>query len=154
MTVPTVSLRPFAARDFDDLVAQWHDTNRSAYWYNATQQAHTLDGARAFFRATILARCDVVVAVQAATLLGVIAVEGPWVRTLAVFAPFRRSGIGTRLLQWARDRSPAELRLYTFRRNAAARAFYEHHGFTAVAFGTSPPPENEPDVEYAWRAAR
>jgi hypothetical protein len=32
-----------------------------------------------------------------------------------------------------------------------ACAFYERHGFATVRFGTSPPPERAPDVEYHWR---
>ena len=34
---------------------------------------------------------------------------------------------------------------------AASRAFYEKHGFRAVRFVVSPPPESEPDVEYQLR---
>ena len=52
----------------------------------------------------------------------------------------------------ARDLSPRELRLFTFQRNDKGRAFYEKHGFTTVAFGVSPAPELEPDVEYRWIA--
>ncbi len=43
------------------------------------------------------------------------------------------------------------LSLYVFRRNAAARAFYERHGFTAVAFDDGGRnEEGEPDVLYRW----
>ena len=39
-----------------------------------------------------------------------------------------------------------------FQRNAAARAFYEKHGFRAVAFGDgSANMEAEPDALYEWR---
>ena len=31
------------------------------------------------------------------------------------------------------------------------RQLYETHGFGAVKFGVSPPPESAPDVEYHWR---
>jgi hypothetical protein len=31
--------------------------------------------------------------------------------------------------------------------DAPARAFYAKHGFAEVAFGVSPAPESEPDVE-------
>ena len=33
----------------------------------------------------------------------------------------------------------------------ASKAFYEKLGFNAMKFGTSPPPESAPDVEYHWR---
>jgi GNAT superfamily N-acetyltransferase len=67
-------------------------------------------------------------------------------------AEHQRRGIGSALLSKARERSPQELRLYTFQRNGPARAFYERHGFMRIAFGVSPAPEYEPDVEYRWRA--
>ena len=63
------------------------------------------------------------------------------------FPEAQRSGIGSVLLRAAHALSPAELRLYTFQRNAPARAFYAKHGFAEIAFGVSPAPESEPDVE-------
>jgi ribosomal protein S18 acetylase RimI-like enzyme len=58
--------------------------------------------------------------------------------------------VGSALLRQAAQLSPEGLRLFTFRRNEPGRRFYEKHGFRAVKFGTSPPPESEPDVEYRW----
>ena len=60
-------------------------------------------------------------------------------------------GIGQALLNFARERSPDHVWLYTLQINVGARAFYEKNGFVAEKFGISPPPENEPDVEYHWR---
>ncbi|MYU47846.1 GNAT family N-acetyltransferase, partial [Streptomyces sp. SID7803] len=49
---------------------------------------------------------------------------------------------------------PEGLALYAFQRNAAARAFYERHGFIAVAFDDgSRNEEKEPDVRYRWSPA-
>jgi putative acetyltransferase len=115
-------------------------------------QRHTLEDARTFFRQGILGKCRVWVAVREETMLGLLALEAPWIRTLAVFPEFQRQGVGTALLRAARAASPDDIRLFTFQRNTAGRAFYDHHGFVAVAFGLSPPPEEEPDVEYRWPA--
>jgi ribosomal-protein-alanine N-acetyltransferase len=143
-------VRAFAEEDFSELVRRWHETNLASYPYSAEHQRHTLDEAAAFFRGRVLAECEVWVAVRDASLAGVMAIAPPWIRQLAVFPERQRRGVGTALLAEARRRSPRELRLYTFRRNVPARAFYERHGFTAVAFGTSPTPESEPDVQYRW----
>ncbi|HTS22531.1 MAG TPA: GNAT family N-acetyltransferase [Casimicrobiaceae bacterium] len=148
-----LALRPFAEADFPDLVRRWHETNLASYPYSAEQQRHSLDDARAFFRGRLLTECEIWIAEADAALAGVMALRVPWIRQLSVFPERQRQGIGTALLRKARERSPDELRLYTFRRNAAARAFYERHGFTAVAFGVSPAPESEPDVEYRWLRA-
>lgn len=145
-------LRRFADTDFPDLVARWHETNLVSYPYSAEHQRHSLQDALSFFGNRVLTECDVWVAENDGSSAGLVAMESPWIRHLAVFPEYQRKGIGTALLHKARECSPKELRLYTFQRNHPARAFYEHHGFVAVAFGASPPPENEPDVEYRWSA--
>jgi GNAT superfamily N-acetyltransferase len=147
-----IRVREFVEGEFDDLVARWHATNLAAYAYVAEHRAHTLDGARAFFRNQVLDHCRVLVAVRGKRRLGLVVLDGEWIRQFAVFAPFRRQGVGSALLAKARELGPGRLRLYTFQRNTAARAFYERHGFAPVAFGTSPPPECEPDVEFLWTA--
>jgi len=58
-------------------------------------------------------------------------------------------GIGSGLLNWAKDRSAGTLTLYTFARNQMARAFYERHGFVAVAHGFEPMWQLD-DVRYQW----
>ena len=62
----------------------------------------------------------------------------------------QRRGVGTALLERAKELAPEGLTLFTHQRNERARAFYERRGFRAVQFGVSPPPESEPDVKYAW----
>jgi GNAT superfamily N-acetyltransferase len=147
-----LTIRAFVEGDFDDVVAKWHETNLVSYPYVAEQQKHTLADARRFFRDKLLPACEVWVATHSGQPLGVLCLEAPWIRHFAIFPPHQRRGIGTTLLQKAREHSPVELRLFTFQRNEAARAFYEKHGFAAVAFGVSPAPELEPDVEYRWIA--
>jgi ribosomal protein S18 acetylase RimI-like enzyme len=147
-----VAIRAFIEADFDELVAKWHETNLASYRYNEVQQRHTLADARTFFRTTLLPASNVLVATRADQLLGMLALEAPWIRHFAVFPEYQRRGIGAVLLGRARELSPRELRLFTFQRNDKGRAFYEKHGFTAIAFGVSPAPELEPDVEYRWIA--
>ena len=148
----TVTVRDFAESDFDALVPLWHETNLLSYPYVRVHQEHTLADARHFFRSNVLAECRVWVAESSPPrYLGLLALSGVWIRQLAVFPPFQRQGVGSSLLQKAREHSPGRLRLHTFQRNAAARAFYERHGFSAVAFGVSPAPEAEPDVEFSWQ---
>lgn len=148
-----VQVRPIAAHDateLDTVIRRWHGTNVDSYWYNDTHQNHTLDGSRAFFLAEVLPKCQVLVALVDGAPVGMTALQAPWIMQMAVFADHRRHGVGSALLAAARARSPTELRLFTFQRNHAARAFYERHGFSVQRLGTSPAPENEPDVEYAW----
>lgn len=143
-------VRRYIEPDFDRLVSRWHETNVASYPYVAAHQRHTLDDAKSFFRQQVVARCAIWVAHGGDELLGLLALEAPWIRQFAMFPEFQRRGIGAALLRSARDASPSELRLFTFQRNVKARAFYEKHGFAAVAFGRSPAPELEPDVEYRF----
>jgi ribosomal protein S18 acetylase RimI-like enzyme len=147
-----LAVRAYADGDFDVVSERWHETNLVSYRYNEVQQKHTLADARSFFRTQLLPACQVRVATRADQLLGMIAVEAPWIRHFAVFPEHQRQGVGTVLLGHAREISPRELRLFTFQRNVAARAFYARHGFAVVALGISPAPELEPDVEYRWIA--
>ncbi len=149
-----LTVRDFFEADFDELVALWHETNRASYPYVQLQQEHTLVDARRYFRDNILADCRVWIAESSGhQYLGLLALDSSWIRQLTVFRAFQRQGIGTALLQQARRHSPGQLRVYTFQRNMAARAFYEQHGFKAVALGMSPAPEREPDVELWWQGA-
>lgn len=152
MNQSPIVTRPYAEDDFGRLVSGWHETNRMTYWYVKEHQRHTFDDAQAYFRNAVLPPCNVWVAERAGELCGLLALEAPWIRQLAVFPGRQRAGVGTALLAVARKTSPRELRLYTFRRNEAARAFYARQGFVAVRFGVSPAPENEPDVELHWVA--
>jgi ribosomal protein S18 acetylase RimI-like enzyme len=70
---------------------------------------------------------------------------------LYVHPDYQQRGIGKNLLELAHRLSPEHVWLYTLQVNTNARAFYEKNGFVAEKFGLSPPPENEPDVEYHWR---
>ena len=143
-------IRPLQDAQADAVAALWHATNLESYPYNAVQQSHTLEGAVQFFCGTLRREARLWVATVDDTPAGVLALQGDLVRTLAVFRPWQRRGIGTALMATARAESPRGLRLYTFERNAAARAFYARLGFVEVAFGVSPAPESEPDVLLQW----
>jgi len=62
-------------------------------------------------------------------------------------------GHGSRLLAFAKVRSPEGLDLYTFQANARARAFYERHAFEVVDLdGGERNEERQPDIRYRWTA--
>jgi len=56
-----------------------------------------------------------------------------------VSSPFRRNGIGTRLVRiarrWAREKGATEMRLGVWEFNEAARKFYETLGFKTLKRG-------------------
>ena len=68
---------------------------------------------------------------------------------LYVRVGFERRGIGTLLVDWAKQNSSGTLWLYTFARNLGACAFYERQGFRVSARGYEPSWQLE-DIKYQW----
>jgi len=152
--VALLALRPYRHEDCAATVEMWRRSKRAAFPYVAVMQSHTLDDDRAFFRDVVAVECDVELAEADGRFVGLLALRGQVVDQLFVDVDWQQRGVGALLLDAAKHRSPGGLRLVTFQRNAGARAFYEHYGFTALRFGVSPPPESEPDVEYVWLGTR
>ena len=142
--------RPFRDADLEAVVRLWHETKQAAYPYLPLEQGRTLEEDERFFRERIRP-LEIWVAEAAGEILGFLALRGSYLDRLYVRPGRQGAGVGTALERRAMERSPGGLELHTHVRNGAARAFYERHGFRAVRFGVSPPPESEPDVEYHWK---
>ncbi|WP_376092498.1 GNAT family N-acetyltransferase [Roseomonas sp. CCTCC AB2023176] len=106
----------------------------------------------AWMRGRVLTGCEVRVAWAGDVPAGFVARAGEWIEHLYLAPEMRRRGIGTALLAAVTADDPPLLRLHAFARNAAARAFYEAHGFVAVAQSDgSSNEEGEPDLLYERR---
>jgi ribosomal protein S18 acetylase RimI-like enzyme len=82
-----------------------------------------------------------------------LAMIGSYIDRMYVDPAQWRKGWGTQLIVFAKTLFPDGLELCTHQENHGARKLYEKHGFKAVRFGVSPPPESAPDVQYHWLAA-
>ena len=147
-------IRPFQGSDEPAVINVWYRSGKATYSFAPTWQTLTPEGAAKFFRESIRARCDVWVGTLHGVIVGYIAMNNSYIDRLYVDPDECRRGLGARFVALARILSPDGLELHTHQENRVARAFYEKHGFRAVKFGTSPPPENVPDVEYHWRPVR
>ena len=112
---------------------------------------HPLADQRAYFLREVLPRHDVRLALDGDALVGFVAASRESVAQLYVRVGCHHRGIGTRMLDWAKDQSDGSLWLYTFARNRGARAFYARHGFREVAYGFEPSWQLD-DVRLEWRA--
>ncbi len=146
-------IRPYQSRDLEPTVAMWRASKRAAFPYVEVQQRYTIRNDTDYFRDVIAEECEVWLATGAGQILGLLALRDDLIDQLFVAVDAQRQGVGSALLAKARERSPDQLRAYTFQKNGPARAFFEQHGFELVRSGISPPPENEPDFEYLWRPA-
>lgn len=145
-----LNLRAFSRSDLPELVRMWHESKRRAFPYVAVQQAYTLEDDRGFFEGSVIERCQIWVAESGGEIIGFLALEEDLIDLMFVKPGWQRQGVATALLALAKEKSPDGLRAYSFQKNAAARSFFEKHGFEIVRAGLSPPPENEPDFEYVW----
>lgn len=146
MTDSALTLAPLPASRIDDLVSMWRTSFETGV---GIKDPHPLQEQRAYLLREVLPNHDVRVAMQGHDIVGFVASNECWIAQLYVDVRHLRRGIGTRLLSWAKERSRGSLMLYTFARNTGARAFYEHHGFVAIAEGFEPMWQLA-DVKYRW----
>lgn len=144
-------IRPFEEHDLAATAGVWHRAGLAAYSYLPDFQALTLEKAQWVFENVILPPNNIWVGTQDGRIEAYLAMKASFIDRLYVDPRAWRQGWGTRLVQFAKAQSPLGLELFTHQANTAARALYEKHGFIAVKFGLSPPPESAPDVEYHWR---
>lgn len=82
---------------------------------------------------------------------GFIAIHGGMVEHLYVRPDFLRRGIGSALLEQAKERLPLGFRLWVFQENLPARAFYERHGLRVIEeTDGSRNEERTPDALCEW----
>ena len=147
----TERIRRYEPADESTVVEVWHRAGRVEYTYLPTWQAFTLEQARAVFRRVILPNCELWVGTHDKRVVAYLAMRNTYIDRLYVDPPDQRKGWGSRFIEHAKALHPDSLELHTHQQNHGARALYERHGFVAVQFGISPPPESAPDVEYHWR---
>jgi ribosomal protein S18 acetylase RimI-like enzyme len=113
---------------------------------------HTNEETFDFIANTVLRNQEVLVAEMGGEITGFIAMHGDLVEHLYVRPDFQRRGIGSALLRRAKDRMPLGFNPWVFQENAAARRFYERHGFRVIEqTDGSGNEEQMPDALYEWR---
>ena len=106
---------------------------------------------RSFIRDVMLPNNEVWVAEEDGVIVGFTGFGDGRVRHLWIEPEHQNHGIGTTLLDVAKQGSPGGLDLWVFQRNAGARRFYERHGFELVELTEGERnEEHEPDARYVW----
>jgi putative acetyltransferase len=105
---------------------------------------------RGYFRQNVFRKCELWGAIDDGCLVGIIAFRKDWIDQLYVLPSSQRRGIGTDLLEIARNAFPS-LYAWTFQRNDIARSFYESKGFVKIKeTNGAENAEKEPDILYFW----
>ncbi len=82
-------------------------------------------------------------------VIGMIAFTKNTIAQLYIDVDCLNQGLGTKLLNLAKEQAVDKLELFTFQRNKMARKFYEKNGFVEIGRNY----ENElnlPDIKYCW----
>jgi GNAT superfamily N-acetyltransferase len=113
---------------------------------------HTDAEIRNWIRTEMVPAHEVWVAEADDRLVGFAALANDLLGHLYVHPEAQNQGIGSALLENAKERRPEGFRLWVFQKNEGARRLYERHGFRLVELtdGTGNE-EREPDALYEWR---
>ena len=146
---PTIRL--YRPEDLDPVVDLWYDTWHAAF--PDLRHHEPKEEWRRRFEAEIAAEERVYVAELDGRIAGFLAVKERgggqgYLHEIFVAPDLQGQGIGSALMQLAKELAPAGLRLHTLQRNTQAAAFYEHHGFTVASTGVGR--VGLPNAQYAW----
>ena len=144
-------IREYRADDFDAVTILWRISREKSLPEFQNEKGHLFYEDRDYFQTHVLRENQIWVVEVGNRPVAFMAMNQEFVDQLYIHPDYWRQSIGNALLNFAREQSPEHVWLYTLQVNVNARAFYEKNGFVAEKFGVSPPPENEPDVEYHWR---
>ncbi len=147
---PLFRIRPYRPADIEQVILLWHETKKQAFPYVDVMQSYSIEDDRAYFSGVILKESQVWIAEERGIILGFMALEADLVDQLFVINDRQRSGVGSALLNKAREINPEGLSVYTFQKNQSARNFFEKQGFLIKKMGISPSPENEPDLLFRY----
>jgi ribosomal protein S18 acetylase RimI-like enzyme len=151
MAAMAIEIRKALAADVAEVAELFIASQTDALPFLA--RLHTPQETRAFIANQVFPLSDMWIAVEDGRIVGMMALVGTHIDHLYLMPGTYRRGIGTLLLNKAKERSPQKLTLFAFAVNTRARAFYEHHGFKPIEFGDGSANEaGEPDVLYEWRA--
>ncbi|WP_433996240.1 GNAT family N-acetyltransferase [Bradyrhizobium jicamae] len=111
---------------------------------------HTPEDDLWFYRERMFATCTLWGAFDDTAMIGLVAFHDDWIEQLYVLPSAQGQGVGSALLDVARQSSD-RLQLWTFQRNTSARRFYEARAFVLVEeTNGSRNEEREPDARYVW----
>ena len=143
-------IRGYRPEDFEAVTILWRISREKSLPEFQMMKGHFFYEDLDYFQNHILRENEIWVVAVDDRPVAFMAMKEDFIDQLYIHPDYWRRGIGNRLLEFARERSPAHLWLYTLQVNMTARAFYEKNGFVPEKFGVSPPPESEPDVQYHW----
>lgn len=145
-----VLVRPMEPADCDEAAGVWWHSRHSASAY-VPPSIHSAEDVRAWFRDILLPDAQTWLAVDGDRVVAVLTLDGDDLDQLYVAPEYAGQGVGSMLVDLAKDLRPGGLALWTFQSNLPAQAFYRSHGFTEVRRTDGAANEEKlPDVRMVW----
>jgi ribosomal protein S18 acetylase RimI-like enzyme len=144
-----IQIIPYNEDYAEETVRMWRDSKEKAI---GIKDIHDFEDHLNFLKNVLVNENKVFLAIDgdAVKVVGILAVAGNELNQLYIHTDYQGIGIGSRLLELAKELSGGKLRLFTFEVNKGAQAFYEKHGFKIIGRGFENE-ENLPDIRYEWK---
>ncbi len=146
--MPT-TIRPATAADAEalaDLFWRTREANRATIPMVVHPRGTVLP-----FVAGLIEHAEVWLAEADGAPVALLVLEGGDLDHLYVDPAHTGAGLGSRLVDLAKERRPDGLALWTFVSNTGAQRFYARHGFVVVGGTDGDNEEGAPDLRLAWR---
>jgi GNAT superfamily N-acetyltransferase len=143
--------RPVRSSEADAVAALWLRSRRASV-PAIPAPVHGDDEVYDWFATVVIPERETWVIEHAGSIIAVLVLEPGWIDQLYVDPEFTGRGLGSHLMDVAKQANPRGLDLWTFETNTGARRLYERHGFVAVGATDGDNEEGAPDVRYHWSA--
>lgn len=150
MSLSDILIVDYSSSHRDELVRMWRASFERAV---GVIDPHPIEEQLKYFEEQVLPenRILVVLDKNASTIIGFMASTPEKISQLYIHINHQQRGIGSLLVNLAKQNSVGRLRLYTFDANKKAQRFYERHGFKIIGRGFEQAWQLD-DLEYEWRA--
>ncbi len=144
-----LNIRKYQIDDLDKVVQLWYET-----WHQTLpflQHPHKYPAWKSRFINEIVMDCEVWIAEIENRIVGFVAVNLAEIEINQIFIDFsyQNQGIGSLLIQKAKELCPQGLRLTVLQINQRACLFYEKHGFIPTNMSINKI-NGQPNIEYLW----
>ncbi|GAB3947581.1 GNAT family N-acetyltransferase [Kribbella albertanoniae] len=148
--VDDLLIRPLEPYDTDEAAQVWW-RSRHAPGAQLPPAIHTPEQVATWFAEVLLPDAQTWVGLDDGRIVAVLTLDGDDLDQLYVDPELAGRGIGSTLVDLAKDLRPGGLALWTFQTNLNAQAFYRSHGFTEVRrTDGAANEERAPDVRMVW----